>query len=148
MEHWELVAREAIHDTIARYPHYVDGGDLDELVDLFTDDGVLEITGEGAYQGRAAIRGFVAEVGGDLAAASAGPRIRHHVTSVVIQLEGQDRARAACYFLAVTDAGVDHWGRYRDLLVREGDRWRFAHRLVRTDGIDPRSWAAGRRAKE
>jgi hypothetical protein len=45
----------------------------------------------------------------------------------------------------VTDRGVDHWGRYRDDLVRAGDVWRFAHRHVRTDGSAPGSWVEGRR---
>ena len=53
-------------------------------------------------------------------------------------------ARGACYFLAVTEHGVDHWGRYRDRYVPEGDRWLFAHRLVRTDGTTPGGWAASR----
>jgi SnoaL-like protein len=72
------------------------------------------------------------------------PRIRHHVGSVVIELDGRERAQARCYFLAVTDRGVDHWGRYLDELVPSGDRWRFSHRRVRTDGVSPGGWAAGR----
>ena len=50
----------------------------------------------------------------------------------------------ACYFLAVTEHGVDHWGRYRDRYVPDGDRWLFAHRFVRTDGTTPGGWAASR----
>jgi hypothetical protein len=69
------------------------------------------------------------------------------VANVVIELEGPHRARARSYFLAVTERGVDHWGRYRDELVRSGDRWRFARRQVRTDGSAPGSWVAGRRAR-
>jgi hypothetical protein len=48
----------------------------------------------------------------------------------------------------VTDRGVDHWGRYRDELGRDGDVWRFLHRRVRTDGAAPGSWAAGRRPRD
>jgi hypothetical protein len=43
MEIWELEAREQIRDTIARYAHCVDGGRFDDLVALFTPDGVLEV---------------------------------------------------------------------------------------------------------
>jgi uncharacterized protein (TIGR02246 family) len=142
---WELAAREQIRDTIARYAHCVDGGRFDEFVELFTPDGVLEVEGDPAHRGRDAIRAFVAGTGRDLAADTGAPRIRHHVSNVVIELDGRDRARARCYFLAVTDRGADHWGRYRDELRRDGDRWRFAHRRVRTDGAPPGSWAAGRR---
>lgn len=144
METWELVAREQIRDTIARYAHCVDGGRFDELVELFVPDGVLEVVGEPPQRGRDAIKAFVAGVGRDLGAATATPRIGHHVGNVVIELDGKQRARTRCYFLAVTDHGVDHWGRYRDELVPLDDRWRFARRKVRTDGAAPGSWVAGR----
>jgi 3-phenylpropionate/cinnamic acid dioxygenase small subunit len=144
MEPWELAAREGVRDTIARYAHCVDGGRFDELVDLFLPDGVLEVEGEASHRGRDAIRAFVAGVGHDIAASTGVPRIRHHVGNVLVELEGPDRARARSYFLAVTDRGVDHWGRYRDELVPLGERWRFALRQVRTDGAAPGSWAAAR----
>jgi 3-phenylpropionate/cinnamic acid dioxygenase small subunit len=146
VEVWEIGAREEIRDTIARYAHCVDGGRFDELVELFAPEGVLEVEGEPPHRGREAIRAFVATAGRDLAAETGGRRIRHHVGSVVIELDGLARARARCYFLALTDRGVDHWGRYQDELVRSGDRWRFAHRRVRTDGAVPGGWAAGRTA--
>jgi 3-phenylpropionate/cinnamic acid dioxygenase small subunit len=145
MDMWELEAREQIRDTIARYAHCVDGGRFDELVDLFASDGVLEVEGDSVYRGPGAIRAFVTGTGRDLAAGTGVPRIRHHVSNVLIEVEGPDRAGARSYFLAVTDRGVDHWGRYRDELVRVGDGWRFARRRVRTDGAAPGSWVEGRR---
>jgi 3-phenylpropionate/cinnamic acid dioxygenase small subunit len=145
MEAWELVAREQIRDTIARYAHCVDGGRFDELVQLFVPDGVLEVDGERPHRGRDAIRAFVTGTGRDLAAETGLPRIRHHVGSVLIELEGEGRARARCYFVAVTDRGVDHWGRYQDELAQVvDDSWRFVHRRVRTDGATPGGWAARR----
>jgi len=145
MEIWELEAREQIRDTIARYAHCVDGGRFDELVALFIRDGILEVEGEPAHRGRDAIRAFVTGTGHDLAVGTGAPRIRHHVSNVLIDLEGPDRARARCYFLAVTDRGTDHWGRYRDDLVRTNDGWYFARRRVGTDGAAPGSWVEGRR---
>ncbi len=145
MDARELEAREHIRDTIDRYAHCVDGGRFDELGELFASDGVLEVEGEPAHRGRDAIRAFVTGTGRDLAAATGAPRIRHHVSNVLIEMDGPDRARARCYFLAVTDRGVDHWGRYRDDLVRAGEDWRFAHRRVRTDGAAAGSWVEGRR---
>jgi len=144
VELWELVAREQIRDTIARYTHYVDGGRFEDLVELFVPDGVLEVEGERPHKGRDAIRAFVSGTGRDLAAETGAPRIRHHVGSVVIDLDGEARARARCYFLAVTDRGVDHWGRYLDELAYADHAWRFVHRRVRTDGATPGGWAAGR----
>jgi 3-phenylpropionate/cinnamic acid dioxygenase small subunit len=144
MELWEIAAREQVRDTIARYAHCVDGGRFDELVDLFLPDGVLEVEGEASHSGRDAIRAFVTGVGRDIAASTGVPRIRHHVGNVLVDVEGSERAAARSYFLAVTDRGLDHWGRYRDELVPTGGRWRFARRRVRTDGAAPGSWAAGR----
>ena len=141
----ELEAREHIRDTIARYAHCVDGGRFAELVQLFAPDGVLEVEGEPPHRGRDAIRAYVTGTGRDLVADTGTPRIRHHVSNVLIEMRGPDRARARCYFLAVTDRGVDHWGRYHDDLVRADDGWRFACRRVRTDGAAPGSWVESRR---
>jgi 3-phenylpropionate/cinnamic acid dioxygenase small subunit len=144
VEVWELEARERIRETIARYAHAVDGGRFDELVELFAPDGVLEVEGEPGHRGRDAIRAVVTGTGRDLAAGTGAPRIRHHVSNVLIELEGTDEARARCYFVALTDRGVDHWGRYRDDLVRVGGAWRFSYRRVRTDGAAAGSWAGSR----
>jgi hypothetical protein len=71
--------------------------------------------------------------------------IRHHTSNLTITLRDAATADASCYFLVVTGSGVDHWGRYRDRLVDDGDRWRFVHRVVRTDGVTPGGWADRRR---
>jgi hypothetical protein len=41
---------------------------------------------------------------------------------------------ARSYFFVITERGPDHWGRYRDELVRHDARWLFQHRVVRLDG--------------
>jgi ketosteroid isomerase-like protein len=134
MDAWELVARERIRDTIARYAHLVDRGRIDELVALFTDDGTLEAGDGPPARGREAIRAVFLGTGSRLASAAARPLIRHHVSNVVIDVGGPDAATASSYFLAITERGPDHWGRYRDRLVSRGDRWLFAHRRARADG--------------
>src|SRR5262249_27748949 len=106
--------------------------------------GVLEVRGEPPLAGRDAIRGFLTSAGVSLADAATVPLIRHHITSVTIEIVSHDEARSASYFLAITEHGVDHWGRYRDDFVRDGEQWLFAHRRVRTDGTTPGGWAAGR----
>jgi ketosteroid isomerase-like protein len=142
----ELAARESIRETVARYAHRVDGGRFDALVTLFTADGVLEVEGEVVAKGHAELREFFAGVGRDLAERSSAaiPRIRHHVSNLTIDLDGPTSARASSYFLAVTDAGVDHWGRYRDHLVAVGRDWRFKLRSVRTDGAVTGGFGASR----
>ena len=83
MELWELAAREAIRETVARYAHLVDRGRIDELVELFVEDGVLEAGDRPPARGRAAIRELFLETGKRLASASARPLIRHHVSNLL-----------------------------------------------------------------
>jgi 3-phenylpropionate/cinnamic acid dioxygenase small subunit len=135
MELWQLTAREGIRDTIARYAHLVDGGRFDELVALFTEDAVLEAGDQPPAHGRAALAAFLRGTGDRLAAAAHGPPlIRHHVSNVVVDVTGTAAASARSYFLAVTERGPDHWGRYRDELALSGERWLFTRRQVRVDG--------------
>jgi hypothetical protein len=62
------------------------------------------------------------------------------VSSILVEPASPEAASAASYFLAITERGPDHWGRYRDRLVAVGGRWLFHHRRVRTDGHAPGSW--------
>ena len=144
MDHWELSAREAIRETVASYAYYADSGRFAELAALFTADGVLEVRGEAPLTSRDAIRAFLEGVGAQLEDATTTPMIRHHVSNLTIDVVSPTEARGACYFLAVTEHGVDHWGRYRDRYVPADGKWLFAHRSVKTDGTAPGGWAAGR----
>ena len=62
METWELVAREQIRDTLARYNWSGDAGRIDGLVETFCADGVLEITGMEPLRGRSEIAAFLGTV--------------------------------------------------------------------------------------
>ncbi|OBF32118.1 hypothetical protein A5724_01790 [Mycobacterium sp. ACS1612] len=55
MQLWELVARERIRDTLARYNWSGDALRLDELAQTFCEDGELELRGSNLVRGRAAI---------------------------------------------------------------------------------------------
>ena len=68
MELWELVARERIRDTLARYNWSGDALRLDELAQSFCEDGELELRGRESVRGRAAI---VELLGGVVAAPNA-----------------------------------------------------------------------------
>jgi ketosteroid isomerase-like protein len=139
VEPWELTAREVIRDLIARYAALVDRGRFDALLELFTDDAVLEAGDRPPVEGRAAIRAFLADTGERLARATVRPMIRHHVSTVVIDVDAPSTATATSYFLAITERGPDHWGRYRDRFVLRAGRWRIGHRTVRVDGRAPAS---------
>src|SRR5262249_28471296 len=76
---------------------------------------------------------------------SSAPRsMRHHVTSLRIEVSAPGEATSASYFLVVGDHGPDHWGRYRDRYTHRDGRWLFARRQVRVDGRAPSSAIAGR----
>ena len=146
MEPWELAARESIRDLVARYNANGDSGRFDAMLELFAEDAVLEVP-ERTLQGRAAIRGFFE----DVAAGEGGlPRVRvlrHFTATLQIDLESEGEARGRCYYQVLTEAGLDHWGRYVDRYRGEGGRWLFAHRVVSVDGAIPGGWAASREAR-
>lgn len=144
----ELLAREAICDTIARYNHAGDRGRLDELVRCFAEDGALEIEGEAPQLGRAAIQARLSQVADGLRERTQRATLRHHVASVRVLLSDAGRAEAYSYFSVFTEIGLDHWGRYADRFVRRGDEWLIAWRKVRVDGTAPGSRMSVRAASE
>jgi hypothetical protein len=141
MQWWELVAREQIRDTLARYNWSGDAGRLDDMAETFCADGVLEIRGAEPLHGRSAITAFLGGVTGKLAVeADSRPIVRHNVANILFDAVTPDEAHVRCYFTVVTHVGLDHFGRYRDILVPGGDRWLIKHRKVSTD------WAAAESA--
>ena len=97
MDASEAIAREEIRDVISRYNHAGDRGDLDALVRCFTETGVLDLEGEDDCEGRAAIRERLSGVVSNLAERSERALLRHHVSSIRIELTGSDTAIAASY---------------------------------------------------
>jgi hypothetical protein len=144
MELWELVAREEIRETLARYHQYGDSAKFEPMAALFAVDGILEVLGEEAVVGRPAIIDFLTGVNRDVVALSDMPMLRHYATNVTITVASPEGATAASAFFVVSETGLDHWGRYRDRLVPADGGWRFAHRSVRTDGYAPDGWAIRR----
>jgi hypothetical protein len=149
---WELLARERIRDTLARYTWSGDSFRLDEMASAFCEDGELEIRGQAPLRGRAAIIDFLS---GGVAGGSDDERraarrevtgtphiVRHNVTNVRFLEVTPEHARVASYFTVFTEIGLDHHGRYRDRLVPVGDEWLLQHRFVSTDWRDPSSTMA------
>jgi len=134
---------ESIRHVVAAYAQCVDSGRIDELLALFLSDAVLEIVGQARHEGIDAIRAMFARGAEHLSDSEDVPRIRHHVTSQLIDVENADEARSSCYWLAVVGSqGVDHWGRYVDRLRRVDGAWRFAQRRIYLDGAVPGGWGS------
>jgi hypothetical protein len=143
MHLWELVARERIRDTLARYNWSGDSLRLDEFAQTFCDDGELQLRGQDPVRGRAAIVEFIGGVG--VPTTEASDRIvRHNLTNVRFVELTRQHAHVASYFTVVTEIGLDHCGRYRDTFVPVGDEWLIRHRFISTDWAAPNSTMAAR----
>jgi SnoaL-like protein len=137
VEMWELVAREQIRDTLARYNWSGDAGRVDALAETFCAEGLLEIRGRPPLRGRSEIASFLSGVTGSVAGdVDVKPVVRHNVANVLFTGLTPQEAHVSSYFTVVTHIGLDHFGRYRDTLVPDGDTWLIKHRKVSTD------WAA------
>lgn len=140
MEMWELIARERIRDTLARYNWSGDAGRVDGLAETFCADGILEIRGAEPLCGRTEIAAFLSGVTGKIAVqADVKSIVRHNVANVLFTDVAPGQVRVDSYFTVVTRIGLDHYGRYRDILVPEGDTWLIKHRKVSTDWAAPDS---------
>ena len=126
----ELLAREEIRATLARYNLSGDRGRVDELAACFTEDGVLEIDGDWTARGREEIRAHTGRVAKEGVGNTAPGLLRHQLSTQGIELESATEARAWTYFTAVTQNGPDHSGRYVDRLVKRNAEWLLAHRRV------------------
>ena len=128
----DVADRLEIHELAARYANAIDDRDWDALAAVFTDDALYVLSGfgelDGRYEGFGAIRALMES--------SDSHPVAHHVTNVVVSVEGGDVR------LTSKIAGPGRRGRvgsadYRDVLRHEPGGWRIAERLVtlrRPDG--------------
>jgi hypothetical protein len=145
VEMWEVIARERIRDTLARYNWSGDAGRLDGLAETFCADGVLEIRRFQPLRGRSEIVAFLGGVTGNITTTvDVQPVVRHNVANVSFTGLTPDQAQVSSYFTVFTHIGLDHFGRYRDILVPDGDTWLIKHRKVSTDWAAPDSAMARR----
>ena len=136
METWELVVRESVRQTLADYTAATDRFDLSALAACFGPDGVLEFTGGSEpLTGPAAIESGLASAMADPPSGKTPTYVRHHVSSIRLESAARDNVRVSSYFAVFTDVGLDHWGRYRDVLASYQGRWLFAHRRITVDGF-------------
>jgi SnoaL-like domain len=136
MKNWEHDAYHQIRNTLTRYTWFGDFGDEEGFVSLFTPDAVLSIKGREVYEGTEGIRRLMSNAYSDRSPeqlAQSGP-LRHHVSSIRIEIESEHLARAWSYFINLGPHGLDHWGRYADELVPGDGIWLFRRRRVSIDG--------------
>ena len=142
----ELIARECIRQTMARYNMAGDRLRAEDFVAVFTEDAVLEterVPEADAFrcEGREAIAQWFGRWRSRdrEATAQRATFIRHHLSTSQIEFSATDTARARTYWVAYSDIGPDHCGYYVDLFRKAGEQWLIAHRKVRLDWRAPHS---------
>ncbi|MER7693942.1 nuclear transport factor 2 family protein [Streptomyces sp. NPDC097610] len=120
-------ALAGVQATIAAYAQAIDAGRTEVIPDLFTEDGVAEIVGQGTFEGREAIR----KVYG--AFTPQGPQL-HLVGNTLLTSPPGDEVTASSNLVFFV-RGEEGWavqlvGTYEDTLVRVGDAWKFRKRVT------------------
>ena len=119
-----LADKEEIRDLPRRYAHCVWQEDADGAIDLFADDGEMNI-GAQMIRGRAALLEAYRSM---LAGRGLQPFVHNHV----VEIDG-DRASGTCYLdlRAVMDGkSMIGAGYYNDAYVRTARGWKFASRKL------------------
>jgi ketosteroid isomerase-like protein len=119
----------AITRLLYAYCDAVDANRTDQIVALFTADAVFDLGYDRVYTGPAEL----ARLFGQLSFYRA---TSHDLSTVVIDFDDDDTARCrshvyAFHLRADDGAPVHLWGRYRDVVVREGATWAIASRQLR-----------------
>ena len=140
-----LEDRLAIRDLFARQNLAYDRREPQKTAAMFTEDGVLELTGSDlTFRGRDAIERYMArllEVTGD--------DFRHWTNSLVIEGDG-DAASVECYIAAfgMRDGALRLAGRYFDALRKVNGEWLFEHRRYEREYSDNSTPSAADRLRE
>ncbi len=125
----ELLEIEEIRALRSKWGHFYDGGDIPSLVELFTDDAVLEFSPlyGGHWSGKEAIRANYLKYAPPEKPAYGS---LHAGTNAWITLTGPDTAKGRWYLLDFnTRPGVDNplaiFGVYDDVYRKIGGDWKI-----------------------
>lgn len=135
----ELADREAIRDLASRYAHCIWQGDIDGAIDLFAEDGKMDMDGR-AIKGRQALSAaYKAALNGVF-----HPFVHNHL----IELDGDRASGRCCLDLRAILNGKSMIGSgfYVDHYVRTAGKWKFASRKLTMNYLAPvqEGWAGPR----
>jgi ketosteroid isomerase-like protein len=131
-----VTPHDAIRTALAAYCQLLDDGRFDDWVEVFTDDIALAVMGR-VVRGRAEVRAMIEPV------QQAGDRGRHVLSEPLIDVDGDTARVTTDYVFVGRDLAVTSAGRYHDVLVRDGDRWRISRREIVFLGDGPGGIAEG-----
>jgi hypothetical protein len=128
----EAIARLEIQSVLWRYARGVDRADHDAIVSAYHP---------GATDDHSSFSGPAADFARDLVdrLARLGSTGQHHITNMLIEMDGPDDARVESYFLAFHPQPNDESkfgiaaGRYLDHIQRRDGRWAISSRQVVMD---------------
>jgi len=112
----------AIQQLTARYGHIVDAREWKLLGEIFTIDGIFDVTAfhAGRQEGLAAVIAFFER--------AAHPPA-HHATNLYVYEDG-GAVRAQSKYAVPSEGGKLFGGDYHDTLMRTANGWRLRERIV------------------
>ena len=151
---------EAVRRTWHDYMAFLDSRRWEELADVFTEDGAVEMIGldasrpgggtpgtirDGIYRGRRSIIDDFYNVG----ARSGRPVIRrpasgHFGNNLRVDLDGDEATTSAYFWEIVPGGGENHTlliGTYQHRMRREPDRWRIKYLRITITMVGHLPWA-------
>ncbi|HZK88617.1 MAG TPA: nuclear transport factor 2 family protein [Stellaceae bacterium] len=129
-----LEEKDAIREVLAQYCFALDDGRFADMAACFAEDGTWR-TFYGEATGRQAIAEFAAGLRAHRPgqSSSRAPRAIHHVTNVVIALDG-DSAKVRSNWTTVQNSPegpkIGSGGAYDDDMVKVDGRWLFRYRTI------------------
>lgn len=124
------IARDQIRNLVATYNNCGDRGRIDEFVEVFAPDGVLEISQQ-RLEGRAAIHRELSSIAGGTRSDVDLAGSRHQLTTTRIEILDEDQAQGWIYFFVSRRGTILQEGTYMDRYVKTPAGWRIAHRRVK-----------------
>lgn len=127
----ELLDIESIRKTRNLYSYYLDAGDLDALVDLFTEDAVCEFGPYGVWEGKATIRANYEVVERPMIE-KGGFQTLHANTNHWVELTGADTGVGRVYLIdLMLDGDADKnpmvWlGLYDEAYRKVDGKWKIS----------------------
>ena len=113
---------EEIRQLLARFAHVFDNGEREQLDQVFTEDGIIELVRSESrfFHGLDAIKNFNKAL---------GPQSPdHHTLDTVLTVDPDGTVRGRSRYLALLADGSIHNGDYLDVLRRTPEGWRIALR--------------------
>lgn len=126
----ELLDRSHIGDTIYAWCDYVDRTDIDAAVDLFTEDGEMDLGGGAIHRGRAKLREMLLDRFALYSTTS------FHCSAVrLVRYDGATASTTTYLNARDSDRRMHLWGRYEDDMVNDAGVGRFRQRRLRVAGL-------------